>query len=59
MWQPETRNGIYRDEFGPAVYPGPDLPDPPVTEQPAAPTLAEWIDRAFPGFWERGAGGVS
>ena len=37
----------------------------PIYGLPAAPvapssTLAEWIEKALsPGFWERGAGGVS
>lgn len=32
-----------------------------IPAQPVAPvsTLAEFVDAAFPGFWERGAGGVS
>jgi len=32
------------------------IPTPPVAP---SSTLAEWIEKTNPGFWERGAGGVS
>jgi len=59
LWQPTSRSGVPLAEDMPVAYWGPDLPPPPMVEQPSTPTLAEWIDKNFEGFWERSAGGVS